>query len=187
MTQRIPPRVLRLLQLLLLVGVILGIVGGTKQGHYMDPDEVSRGRTYSRVSTILFTIGFVLVGAGLAFTLANLRHVIPAERKLVYACIACYPFLFVRLLFSLISVFAQTKTFNSFHPNVWVKGFMSAAMEFIVAIIIITVGLITPVVEPKQDVYGEHPGELQARPWPGQAQPLPVDRPKNNFNSYQSV
>lgn len=89
-----------------------------------------------------------------------MQHVQAGEGRLVYASLVAYPFLAVRMLYSLIVIFANTGTFNLYHSNIVVKALMQVLMEFVVAAIVISAGIVVQRMAEsasRDDEQGEEP------------------------------
>lgn len=116
----------------------------------IDPEnkagEISTGNTLRKVSAILLLVGWLIsLGMNVLF-MGRLRYVWHGDRPLVFFGLAAEPFLLVRLAYLVAISFSTTssKTFNVFDPNIWVQAFMQVTMEFIVFILFVTAGVLTP-------------------------------------------
>jgi hypothetical protein len=145
----IPPRLINLVHLPIIAGLILGIIGGMKLFD-TNPASVNTGITYTKIAIILFILTLIALAAITAFTLMRIRHVMDGEKRLVFACLAVIPFLLVRIIYSIIVDFDRSSTIFSFLSTrtaaVVVQGVMSVAMEFIVVLIFLTAGFVTPAI-----------------------------------------
>jgi hypothetical protein len=126
------------------------------------PNEISTGETLRKVSAILLLVGWLVsLGMNVLFVL-RLHSVWEGDRPLVYFGLAAEPFLLVRLIYLIVICFAtNSKTFNPFSPNIWVQAFMQVLMEFIVFILFITAGMITPSVKNTSGTSGRLLGRRQ--------------------------
>lgn len=152
-------RLMVFLNVPLLIAVILAIVAGTKEDSSSD-SEISTGQNYMDGAVILLLLCFLAFATILGIATTRLRDVLHSERRLLFALLLATPFLFVRLLYSLVSAFSSSQYFDLLKPNVWVEAFMSILMEFIVVTILLIAGIITPVT-PRSLVNGE--GVLKGR------------------------
>ena len=122
------------------IGLILCIVGATSAS---SPSEIESESTV-HIGVILFTVVLVLLiilafGACLAK-----RKTGEGEGLLVLAVICALPFLCVRLLYSLLSVFSHSKTFSLAAESTESETtalFMSILEEMVVVVIYIATGL----------------------------------------------
>ncbi|KAK2731568.1 hypothetical protein FQN55_004641 [Onygenales sp. PD_40] len=143
----ISDRIFQALHLPQLVALILGIIGGMKQFDE-DPEVQKTGHNLSRASIIIFFVILVVQSLIAAVTLLRLRYVRPEERKMVYIVGASIPFLFVRILYALISSFSNDHdTFNQISPSnkaVLVQACMAILEEFVVVALYLLAGIATP-------------------------------------------
>ncbi|CAK7223306.1 hypothetical protein SBRCBS47491_005163 [Sporothrix bragantina] len=149
-------RILRLLQLLVVVGLILSIVGGVNMGNEVG-DEIANGSTISysistesKVGIALMIVGYALLVLSAIALVTRLSALPNGEKRLLLAVFAALPFVFVRLLYSILSAF------DSSNPNFRQYGGSSSAgyyvlgmctiMEIITVLIFEVVGLTLPYV-----------------------------------------
>jgi hypothetical protein len=186
----IPPRFLNLIHLPVLVGLILGTVGGTKL-YDSNPSSVNTGVTYTKVAIMLFLVIFIALAAITAFVFMRIRHVMDGDKRLIFASLAVIPFLLVRIIYSIIVDFDRSSTIFSLLSTrtaaVVVQAVMSVAMEFIVVLIFLTAGFVTPAIPrnilpsqqnetkmPPQQRYGGLPGRDSS---PSSVYPLTATQP----------
>src|SRR5438034_209654 len=95
--------IFNLLHLPTILALILAIIGGVKS-FSSDSDKQRRGETLSKMTVLIFFD--ILIGQFLAtfFTFTKWRLVMRTKRKLVFAVTTSVPFLFVRMIYSLIAV-----------------------------------------------------------------------------------
>jgi hypothetical protein len=145
----VPPRLINLVYLPIMAGLALGIIGGTKLFD-TNPASVNTGVTYTKIAIMLFLLALIALAAITTFTVMRIRHVMDGEKRLVFACMAVGPFLLVRIIYSIIANFDHSSTSFSFSSTrtaaVVVQAVMSVAMEFIVVLIFLTAGFVTPVI-----------------------------------------
>ncbi|CAK7218859.1 hypothetical protein SCUCBS95973_003626 [Sporothrix curviconia] len=149
-------RILRQLQLLVVVGLILSIVGGTDMGNQVG-DGIADGTaiSYNIPSTSKAGIAIMIVGYALlvlsSLVLVTCLGAIPhGEKRLLMAVFAALPFVFVRLLYSVLSAFdSSNPNFRlyggSSNAGYYVLG-MCTVMEIVAVIIFEVVGLTLPYV-----------------------------------------
>lgn len=126
----------RLLQTLIIVGLILSIVGGTS--------SFSSGGTYtvkpiSKVGIILYIVAY----AAEVMIAAHALRLLPTgsgEKGLLFAVIAALPFLLVRLIYSALGVVGGIHTFNNFSGSVAAFAIMAVLTEIIVIVIFLSAG-----------------------------------------------
>jgi hypothetical protein len=119
------PRILRLVQTVVLVGLILGIVGGVKLGVKVSDaaaDAARTGRpfaypptpTESTAGLALLVAGFGLLAGATALCALHVRSAERGERRLLGAVAAALPFILVRVIYSCMSTFANNPDFRQF-------------------------------------------------------------------------
>ncbi|TLS23311.1 uncharacterized protein PpBr36_06005 [Pyricularia pennisetigena] len=116
------PRMLRLIQLVVMVGLILSVVGGIKFGNELSdvtsrqPADVAAIRslstpTESITGTALMIMGYVALVLATAVLSLQLRSVDGGERRLIGAVAATLPFVLVRIIYAAIA------TYNTWDPS----------------------------------------------------------------------
>jgi hypothetical protein len=147
----------RLIQLVLLVGMILAIVGGTNttvsaNGSYQIP-------TSSKIGVILYVVGFI--GITLVFLMSAPRaSTVPnKERRIPLAIALALPFVLVRLVYSVLSVFLHSHLFSVATGSVPVRVAMAVIEELIVVAVYVLLGFFVD----KMDAAAT--GPIASRPW----------------------
>jgi hypothetical protein len=174
-THSFPPRFINVVHLPILVGLVLGIVGGTKLFD-TNPASVSTGVTYVKVAIMLFLVALIALSAITVFTFIYRRQAMDGEKRLVFASLAVIPFLCVRIIYSIIVDFDRSSTIFSLTSDrttaVVVQGIMSVAMEFIVVLVFLIAGFATPAI-PRSMVQSEYnasaPGQQPQQHYGGMA------------------
>ncbi|KAI0446105.1 hypothetical protein F4803DRAFT_505630 [Xylaria telfairii] len=153
------PRLLRLVQLLVLVSLILGAVGGSNAGSSYAETGVYQISDLSQAGIALIIVGFVLLVFATAVVGMNASYADPGEKRVVLAVALSLPFLFVRVLYSAIGTFQPNSSFSLTRGSVYT--FLGAAVieEFIIVLIVEAMGL-TLQVRPKADTPSQ-PGMLK--------------------------
>ncbi|MCJ1385681.1 hypothetical protein MMC17_008804 [Xylographa soralifera] len=139
----LPPKIFRLLGIVPLVAVILAIVGGSDEAS-SDPSTVSSGLTLVRAGVIVFMVIFIIFAAITLATFLRLRSISAGEERILYALALSIPFIFVRLIYSIIVDFAGNSQFNLITGDVVIQGCMASLMEYIVVILYLAAGLVAP-------------------------------------------
>lgn len=145
------PRVLRFIQLIVIVGLILAIVGGSQLGNDIGT-AVSEGQTIisvqipteSKAGLALMIAGYGLLVIATAMVSTQVGQVEAGEKRLLGAVIAALPFVLVRLLFSALATFTDKAAFSQYSGSPDYDSVllgMSVVMEMIVIAIIEGVGL----------------------------------------------
>ncbi len=121
----------RAIQTLMLVAMILLIVGGFSSTFTVGAGgapQVSYAET-SKVGSGLMIGVFVLLCLETLLALLNQGYVTQGEHRIVFAVVACLPFVLVRLVYSELLVFAHVRS------TAWLMLAMEVVMEAIVVVI----------------------------------------------------
>ncbi|KAF2498019.1 hypothetical protein BU16DRAFT_443044, partial [Lophium mytilinum] len=146
----------RLLQLLISIGLILCIVGGTS--------STSSNGTYTvqsetKIGEILYVVALAALYIVAFITKSKMHNAPTSDNRLAWAVIIALPLITVRLLYSLISVFAHDKHFSLLTGSVIIHVFMAILEEMVVVVIYLAFGWATPV------LAAEARGPIANRPW----------------------
>jgi hypothetical protein len=128
------PGMLKLIQLIVIVGLILGIVGGINAGDGIKKTGVYHAQTLNKVGTALIVVTYVMIVAVTIITSFSATHAEPGEHRLFIAVAGALPFMLVRLIYSCLSTFTTNKTFNLLNGNPTVFLVMAIIMEMICVI-----------------------------------------------------
>ncbi|KAF8577591.1 hypothetical protein K439DRAFT_1655058 [Ramaria rubella] len=140
-------KVMRILRVVLVVGVILVIVGGTDTTPDNSASEQASGHTLSRVGVILFVVGYIALFA-INVLLWGARENIPSNhKKLLMSLSLALPFLAVRVLYSVLGAFASPSQWSPLTGNWRLYLFMGVIMEYIVVCIYVITGARLPLQE----------------------------------------
>lgn len=183
-TPKFTMRHFRVLQLILLVSTTLAIAGGShvsvdSKGTYQIPAT-------SKIGVILYIVSFA--GIVLVFILSLPQtSVIPSkERRVPIAISLALPFVLVRLIYSILSVFIHDHLFSVATGSATVRLGMAVIEEFVVVAIYVLLGLFVD----KLDASTK--GPIASRPWKAQkrsrsrqaaAHPV-VDLEAQHLNNY---
>jgi len=151
----ITPRNLRLIQLLVVVGLILMIVGGAQMANTIGSlegsgaSQPSAGFSYNLPTVSIAGLGLTIAGFGLLVlctitTAVQVRSADAGEKRLVLAVALSIPFVLVRLVFSGLGTFGHDPSFKTFggspHYADYFLG-MAVVMEMVTTVIFEGVGL----------------------------------------------
>ncbi|TGO12357.1 hypothetical protein BTUL_0090g00490 [Botrytis tulipae] len=138
----VQPRMLKIIEILTLVGLILGIVGGLNASDtYTSTGKWVPG-TESRVSNILFIVSFVAIIATAMLTSFSISHAENGEKRILLGIAIALPFLFVRLLYSVLSTFVSHSTkFNALNGSVTVLLCMDLLEELVIVVVYLAIGV----------------------------------------------
>lgn len=148
----------RLLQLFITVSLILCIVGGTSS---TSSTGVYEPQTETKVGVVFYLIAFFALCAIAAVTMSKLSGAPSDEKRLLWAVLLALPFILVRLIYSLLSVFSHNHNFNLITGSVAVLVVMRVLEEMIVVIIYLVIGWKTETLMPTAR------GPIASRPWKG--------------------
>ena len=148
----------RLLQVLITVGLILCIAGGTS---ITSSAAVYNPPTTTKAGVVLYLIAFLALYVIAAVTTGNLSNAPSDSKRLVWAVIGAFPFILVRLIYSLISTFSNNSQFNLVTGSVVIHVFMAVLEEMAVVCIYLAAGWTTNVLAPSER------GHIASRPWKG--------------------
>jgi hypothetical protein len=145
----LPFQLFRVLGLPGLAGLVLSIVGATNLlGD--NSSNTSQGFAELKAAVLLFLAVYVADILITMHAFFKAAHVRAGERRLLYAVSATLPFMAVRMIYSILCVFAnKPKYFSSWNLEwtaILVHGLMGVLMEVIIVTIFIIVGLLTAAV-----------------------------------------
>ncbi|KAI0386139.1 hypothetical protein F5Y04DRAFT_243419 [Hypomontagnella monticulosa] len=132
---------LRLIQLLILVGLILGAVGGSQSGQSVADTGKYTVSGLSQAGTGITIAGYVILVLSTALVATQLSHIEQGEKRLVLAVGLSLPFILVRLAYSAESVFGNNPDFNQLSGNANIQLGMAVIMEIIVVAIVESIGM----------------------------------------------
>ncbi len=128
----------RLVYVLILVGLILGIVGGTSSK--IAADGTIQVATESKVAVILYLVGWNVLVVMWIFCAANKSVAPPGERSTVPVVAVALPFILVRIIYSVLAAFLHNRTFSIVSGNAAAYACMALVPEFIVIIFYLVLG-----------------------------------------------
>jgi hypothetical protein len=147
----------RLVQLLITLGLILSIAGGSS-GSSSGTNQITVSTT-TQVGIILYIVAF----AGLTYFLllsSSYRSSVPIqERRSPVAVALAWPLILVRLVYSALAVFLHDSNFSVIGGSIVLRVCMATLEEFIVVLDYLILGFSLRKLEPEQQ------GELANRAW----------------------
>jgi uncharacterized membrane protein len=120
----------RLVELLMLVGMVLVVVGGTKSTYTVNAG--SPRTEYSKISkagTAIIVVVMAFLCLECSVVVRDRIHLAKSEHRILFSVIFCIPFVSVRLVYSCILAFSNV------HTSPWLLLGMSSAMEVVVALV----------------------------------------------------
>ncbi|CAG8885598.1 unnamed protein product [Penicillium egyptiacum] len=133
----LPLAVFRLVGLFALVGVILSVVGATKNSN------IAHGlvTTETKVGLIFYLVAWIGVCGLFLLLLKRTESIEDGEHRLLLAVGVSLPLILVRLTYSFIYNFGQNAEFNMLSGNVTIQLVMSVLQELLVVLVCLGIGL----------------------------------------------
>jgi hypothetical protein len=145
-----------IVRLTITIGLILSIAGGTSS---ITPDGKYQPQSTSKAGVVLYLIALVALILIALITATKLSNGPVADTRLAWVTILAIPFIFIRLLYSFLTVFGTNKHFNPATGSVIVHVFMGILEEFIVVLMYLIIGWKTEALAPGAK------GPIASRPW----------------------
>lgn len=161
----INPLFFKVVGIITLVALILCILGATADTSSLA--ALTQIDSKTKIGIILFAVAWV--GMCLLLFLISFRYndLESGEHRLVLAVGLSLPILLVRLIYSILVVFAQNSDFNQISGNVTVYLVMSVLEEMAVVFICLGVGMTLEVRPKPVDIEGERMYPYESTPLPG--------------------
>jgi len=143
----IHPRMIQALQIIIIVALILGIVGGVDAATNYENIINAGGKalyhptTLNKAGTSLFVVSYAILVGFVAITFPSVQHAEAGEKRLFLAVALSLPFILVRLVYSCLSTFANKRDFNLLDGNVTILLCVALIEEIICVIIYEATGL----------------------------------------------
>ena len=170
---RLTIRHFRIVQLVLFVGLILAVVGGTSMN--VDANGTYQVPSTSQAGVILYVIAFAGLILMFVLSVPQASAVPTKERRVPLAVALALPFLSVRLLYSVLSVFSHNHIFSVATGSATVRLGMAAIEEFVVVAVYVILGFFID----KLDASTR--GPIASRPWSNKKGPsLPFNLKSGN-------
>ncbi|KAH8666245.1 hypothetical protein BGZ61DRAFT_484178 [Ilyonectria robusta] len=147
----------RLVQLLITIGLILSIAGGTSGS--VSPDGSVKISSISKVGIILYIIAFAAMAFALVVSSGSRSSVPLQERRVPVVVAIAFPLILVRLVYSAICLFLPSHLFSIIDGSVPVFVCMAVLEEFAVVAMYLGLGFNLKKLDPSEQ------GELSTRPW----------------------
>ena len=147
----------RILQLIITLGLILSIAGGTSGS--VSADGTVTVATTSKAGIGLYILAYVALILIVLLSLGKVSSIPSGEKFVLVAVIIAMPFIFSRLAYSTLSVFLHNHLFNIVTGSVVVLVGMAVVEEFIVVAIYLLLGFRVDKLDASQQ------GPIANRPW----------------------
>jgi hypothetical protein len=151
----------RITQLIINLGLILSIVGGTNS---VSPTGTFTAQTTSKVGVLLYVVAYVVLAVR-TITIIPQFSSHTGEKRLVVAVIIALPFILVRIIYSLLAVFLHNHDFSLINGSVTILVVMSVLEEFLAVIVYLAVGW------KAEALPATSRGPLTSRQWKGSLKP----------------
>ncbi|KAI9743855.1 MAG: hypothetical protein M1818_002589 [Claussenomyces sp. TS43310] len=135
------PAHLKLIQLVVVVGLILNIVGGVHASNELTSTGVWHPQTASKAGSALLIAAYAALVIISFITSLSISSAESGEKRLLLAVGLSLPFLLVRVVYSAISTFGTFSTFNPLTGNTTVMLVMMLIMELICVLIYQVTGI----------------------------------------------
>ncbi|KAI0133978.1 hypothetical protein BJ170DRAFT_575507 [Xylariales sp. AK1849] len=126
------------LHILVLVGLVLSIIGGTNVSPA--PDGTIAIQDTTKVGVLLYLVALSVITIMLLLSISHIASVPEKERLVPVAVGIAIPFILVRVIYSILAAFLNNSTFSIVHGSVEVWTGMTVPEQFIVVIIYISLG-----------------------------------------------
>jgi hypothetical protein len=134
-------QMLKLIELIIVVGFILGIVGGTEAGTNFSKTGTFVPSALNKAGTALLVVSFAITVIFIAIVSFDSPHAEAGEHRLFFAIVVSVPFMIVRLVYSCLSTFTHNKAFSLISGNETILLCVALLEELVVVIIYEGVGL----------------------------------------------
>jgi hypothetical protein len=149
-------RMFKLVELVIIVGLILGIVGGVEAGNNFTSTGTFVPGTLNKVGTALFIVCYVAIVLSTILLSFSIQHATHGEKRILFAVAISLPFLLVRLVYSIMSTIVHNNKFNLLDGNVTILLCVAYIEELVVVIVYEGTGLTLAQV-PKESGFNETP------------------------------
>ena len=141
-TALISTRVLKFIELVLLVALILGIVGGINASEDVTKNGgVYKVPTISKVASGLFIASYAAIVVATILITFSVRRAEAGEKRILVAIAFSLPFLLVRLIYSTITTFSHSKLFSPLSGSIVILVCMALIEEFVIVAVYEGTGL----------------------------------------------
>lgn len=130
----------------------------------MESDSASKrssGHKFSQAGIIIFLVVFIVYVGLCLLTTKAIHSVADRDKRMLYAVILALPFIFVRILYSMLAVFLTNQTtFALVNGSAIAQLCMATIEEMIVVVVYLGVGITAPVRkgnDPKKPTYAMQP------------------------------
>jgi hypothetical protein len=134
-------RILKFIELIIMVALILGIVGGVNASGSLTSTGKYTPGSLSKAGTALFIVCYVAIVICTILISFSISHASHGEKRIFFAVALALPFLLVRLVYSIMSSLVNNQHFNLLTGSVTIVLCMAFIEELIIVILFEGVGL----------------------------------------------
>ncbi|PSS12983.1 hypothetical protein M430DRAFT_36183 [Amorphotheca resinae ATCC 22711] len=145
-------RIFKLIDMVILTALILSIIGGVHASDHLSQTGVYQPGPLNKAGTALYIVSFTAILIATIFVSVSISHAENGEKRILLAVAISLPFLFVRLIYSILSTFTRNKDFNVLTGNVTALLCLALLEEFAIVVIYEAIGLTLPKLQ-KNKIY----------------------------------
>jgi hypothetical protein len=145
---------LKLIELVITVGLILGIVGGVNASDSFSKTGTFTPGSLNKAGTSLFIVSYVAIVISTILLSMSVSHASHGEKRILFAVAFSLPFLLVRLVYSIMSTFTKNKNFNLMTGSITILLCVAFIEELVIVIVYEGVGLTLNQVPPAATLEG---------------------------------
>jgi hypothetical protein len=147
-TQNTDPKSIRIwllrgLHIPCILALVLVIIGGVNLAD-SDPSKEARGKTFSKAGVIIFVCAFIILVVIAVIMIPSTRNAPSFEKRILYAVLAAFPFLAVRLVYTIIASFSSLPRFSIRTADPILQLVMVTLEELVVVLLYLLVGWMAP-------------------------------------------
>jgi hypothetical protein len=131
---RITPWVFGLMQIPFEAAIGICAKGASNSTADLSNTGIYRPQTWTKVGIMLCVAGYVIMATLTGTMLRRQSHAELEDKRLLHTVARTLPFLFIRLIYTILVTFLDRNVFKSYNGNVLVVGLMSVLPEMIVVI-----------------------------------------------------
>ena len=137
------------------LALALAIVGGVKLSS-STPSQQASGKQFAQAGISIFMAVFAIYLLICLLTWAAVRAVAEGEKWILYGVLLATPFIFLRILYAMLAVFRDNKTFAIVNGSATTQLGMGIIEEIIVVLVYVGVGILAPVEKRSEAQKSEH-------------------------------
>jgi protein-S-isoprenylcysteine O-methyltransferase Ste14 len=137
---RVKPWVYGLLQVPFEAAIGICAKGASNSTADQSNNGIYTPQTWTKVGLMLCVVGYAIIVGLTAAMLRRQSHAEPDEQRSLRTVVRSLPFLFIRLIYTILVTFLDRNVFKSYDGNVIVVGLMAVLPEMIVVIIYMVEG-----------------------------------------------